>query len=264
MLEYEFHSRVLALTGDFAQVLSGVGALGPAFLVARNEACLMGGVANGLRYAEVGHRHMAWTGDFSLQFSTRSRPVVLAYSEAGMAGDIEGIEFFDRYGCGCLKVCRTADIDSSDWQNLVGNLTRDVIDRHVLSGLRKTNHLNSSTCCKECRRKRERLFGFLPSVEQVSDDLEAFLQQAIDEERRLEVTLPCGLLRAQSAFLPRELNWIGQWAYIFGATNGCHLRVTDGSAVAIMEKAAGVRVLSLFDDCGRFTVRLVSRPKSSK
>ncbi len=262
MLESHSHSRVLALSPGFAGVLSAVGELGEAFLVVRNEACLMGGLARSLRYAQVGHRRLAWADGLNLNISSRYRPVVLAYSETGAEGEIEGIEFFDPCGRGCMKICRTAEIDLEAWNDLVADLTCGVVARETLSSLRKTNHLNRSFCCEACRQKQQQRIASQPPVARVREELRRFIVEAIDEERRLDVTLPCGLLRTQATLEPRELNWQGQWAYVSSESSGCHLRVSEGSSLTVSDKSAGIRTMNLFDDRGQFAVRLTSRPNN--
>jgi len=240
-----------------------VGELGQLFLVVRNEGCLLGGLAENLQYAQVGHRTMVWTRDLSLNLSARRRPAVLAYSESGSEGEIAGIEFFDHRGRGCLKVCRTSDVFAEDWNDLIAGLTRGVVKREALGGLRKTNHLNSGPCCDACQQQRSHWLAKQPPVEETRELLSDFVMQAIHEDRRLDIYLPCGLLRAQASLSPMALNWQRKWAFVSAENSGCHLRVAEGSSVTISEKAAGISVLNLFDDWGRFAARVISRPNTN-
>jgi hypothetical protein len=205
---------------------------------------------------------MAWADGLNLNLSSRFKPVVLAYSEPGTEGEIEGIEFFDPSGRGCLKICRTAEIDREEWQDLVADLTCGVVARETLGSLRKTNHLNRSSCCEACRQKLADRIASQPPIAETRAVLREFIDQAIEEERRLDVTLPCGLLRAQATLTPQSLNWQGQWAYVSSETSGCHLRVSEGCALTVSEKSAGIRSMNLFDDRGHFAVRLTSRPNN--
>lgn len=261
MLENHSDSRVLALSPGFGDVLSVVGELGQLFVVVRNEGCLFGGLADDLRYSQVGHRTMVWTRDLNLNLSHRRRPAVLAYNETGSQGEIAGIEFFDHRGRGCLKVCRTSDVFAEDWEDLVAGLTRGVVKREALGGLRKTNHLNSGPCCESCRQQRAQWLETRPDVEDTREVVSDFVMQAIHEERRLDIHAPCGLLRAQASMAPNALNWQGKWAFVSSENSGCHLRVAEGSSVMIAEKSAGITIMNLFDDWGRFAARIISRPK---
>lgn len=260
MLERDSHSRVRALSPGFGDVLSALGALDEMFLVVRNEACLMGGLTDSLHYRQVGHRRMAWARGLNLNLSSRFRPVVLAYSEDGAEGEIAGIEFFDRCGRGCMKICRTAAVEMDVWNGLLASLTCGVVARETLGRLRKTNHLNSRSCCEACRQKREHQIATQPPVGEVREELEDFIEQAIEGGCRLDLDLPCGLLRAQASLFPQELGWQGQWAYVSAERSGCHLRVAEGSSLRITLKSAGVRTLHLFDDRGCFAAQIVARP----
>jgi len=263
MLENHSDSRVLALSPGFGDVLSVVGELGQLFLVVRNEGCLLGGLADGLRYTQIGRRAMVWAQGFNLNLSARRCPAVLAYSELGVEGEIAGIEFFDHRGRGCLKICRTSDIFAEDWEDLVAGLTRGVVKREALGGLRKTNHLNSGPCCESCRQQRAQWLETRPDVEDTREVVSDFIMQAIHEERRLDIHAPCGLLRAQAHMAPNALNWQGKWAFVSSETSGCHLRVAEGSEVTVSEKAAGIYTMNLFDDWGRFAARVTSRPNTT-
>jgi len=263
MLENHSDSRVLALSPGFGDVLSAVGELGQLFLVVRNEGCLLGGLTEELSYSQIGRRTMVWAKDFNLNLSSRRCPAVLAYSESGVEGEIAGIEFFDHRGRGCLKICRTSDVYAEDWDDLVSSLTRGVVNREALGSLRKTNHLNSGPCCESCRQQRAQWLDTRPPVENTREILCDFIQQAIHENRRLDIQLPCGLLRAQASLSPMALNWLGKWAFVSSENSGCHLRVAEGSEVTVSEKAAGIYTMNLFDDWGRFAARVTSRPNTN-
>jgi len=252
MADVSLLNQILAIAPAFEKIAAQCTRMESVFILSRNDGCILGSLASPLRYTRAGHVALAWTKDLTLRLSNRGIPLAISYGETGADGSvIDGVEFVDRQGRGCLKICRTDPVSKEQWAQMLSICGKYRLPGDTLSCLRKTNHLEGSATCSHCAAESRVSHPRTPSAK----TLETFLCNAIDDRQSIEILAPCGLAKARMTIRPHSLQWRGEWLIPTDTNTCCHLRMAPGTHV-VRRIGAASQILDIFDAGSRLVARL--------
>lgn len=247
MADVSLLNQILALAPTFERIATQCARMESVYLLSRNDGCILGSLATPLRFTRAGQVSLIWSDALTLRLSHRTIPLAVSYSETGADGSvIDGIEYVDRQGRGCLKVCRTDPVSKQQWAEMLSTCGKYRLPVDALACVRKTNHLDGP-CSGHSRHVTPRTPSALT--------LETFLRSAIDHRDQIEIIAPCGFSKAHLQLRPQSLQWRGEWLIPVDASSCCHFRLAPGTRVVRREHITR-EILDIFDAGSRFVARL--------
>lgn len=250
MADVSLLNQILDLAPTFERIATQCARMESVYLLSRNDGCILGSLASPLRFTRAGQVSLMWSDELTLRLSHRTIPLAISYSETGADGSvIDGIEYVNRQGRGCLKICRTDPVSKQQWAEMLSTCGKYRLPVDALDCIRKTNHLDGT--CSQCSGHSRPVTLRTPSAL----TLEAFLRCAIDHRQQIEIIAPCGFSKARLQLRPQSLQWRGEWLIPVDAASCCHFRLAPGTHVVRREHSSR-ETLDIFDAGSRFVARL--------
>lgn len=236
----------IRLRPETSEILRACGRVGPLFALFRNEACILGAVANPLRLLETVDVSLAAGGALTLNLAPREPSAVYSYVEPGpQGGFIDAIEFCGEADTGFLKLCRMEDTSRPRWQEMLANFRRQNVTSACIGGIQKTNHLNIPS----------------PGGEPTSPAsflLDRFCDLAVDCGAALHVTAPAPGGRARLTVRPTHAARAGHWRVLCAEETAFHLAPVVVSELRVITRPH-LALLVLLGPRGRLLTRIVTR-----
>lgn len=236
----------IRLRSEFSEILRGCEAVGPLFTLFRNEACILGAVADPLRLIEAPGVRLAAGSALTLNLARRDPAAIFSYVEPGpQGGFIDAIEFCGKDAAGFFKLCRMENTSRPRWQELLANFRMQNVTSACIGRIRKTNHLNIPS----------------PGGEPASPAsflLDRFCDLAAECGAMLEVTAPSPGGRARLTVRPTHAARAGHWRVLCAEETAFHLAPIAVSELRVITRPH-LALLVLLGPRGRLLARVLTR-----
>lgn len=236
------------LRADVSAILRACEDVGPLFVLFRNEACILGSVADPLWYLHTADVHLAASGAITLNLAPRRAGSAFAYVEPGPRGGfIDAVEFCDARSRGFLKICRMDAADIARWRALRAEFCVAAVPASRIAGIRKTNHLETLAGAGGPPSPAERV-------------LERFLECATLCRASLHVTARTAGGRGRLVIRPEHRARVGLWTVLSAGDTAFHIASGWLKELRVVRRPH-LAQLVLFGADGRFSARILTRDR---